>query len=343
MSEKINDVEVPSSGELLLQLAGAFQVSQALYVVVDTGVATILEQEGPKSVAVLAERTGTLPGPLGRLIRALAPAGIFTTAEERVSVTPMGALLSEKHPHSLADMVRMWMETHYLPFSELGHSVRTGEPGARKYLGTTFVDWIGQDARRTDLFRRAMSNITAGLRHGMFDGYRLPVGRTIADLGGSDGAMLAELLTRDDDPERRGILFDLPNTVLLAGPVLAAAGLTDRVSIVGGDFFEAVPSADIYVLSYILHDWNDAENRRILASIATAASAGARLLIIEGVVPAGDGPHLTKAIDLTMLGMMTGRERTEQEYRELLDSAGFTLDRVVATPCPFSIIEATLR
>jgi hypothetical protein len=335
--------KVPSPAESLLQLAGAFQVSQAIYVVVDTGVATILEQEGPTSVADLAERTGTLPGPLGRLIRTLAPAGIFTTAEERVSVTPMGALLSEKHPQSLADLVRMWMETHYLPFSELGHSVRTGEPGSHKYLGTRFFDWIGEDTRRTELFRRAMSNITSGMRHGMFEGYRLPAGRTIADIGGSDGAMLAELLTRDEDPDRRGILFDLPDTVSMAGPTLAAAGLTDRVAIVGGDFFEAVPGADIYVLSYVLHDWNDAENRRILTSIATAASAGARLLIIEGVVPAGDGPHLTKAIDLTMLGMMTGMERTEREFRELLDSAGFTLDRVVATPCPFSILEATLR
>lgn len=221
--------------------------------------------------------------------------------------------------------------------------MRAGEPGSDKYLGTRFFDWIGQDARRTELFGRAMSNITAGVRHGMFDGYRLPAGRTIADIGGSDGAMLAELLTRDGDPDRRGILFDLPNTVPMAAPILAAAGLADRVAIVGGDFFEAVPRADIYVLSYILHDWNDAENRRILASIAAAASAGARLLIIEGVVPTGDGPHLTKAVDLTMLGMMTGMERTEQEFRELLDSAGFTLDRVVSTPRPYSVVEATLR
>jgi hypothetical protein len=343
MPEK-NGVDVPSPSELmLLQLLGGFQISQALYVVADIGVATILEQEGPKTVAELAERTGTQPGPLGRLIRTLVPVGIFSTAGEQVSATPMGALLSDNHPQSLANLARMWMETHYLPFSELGHSVRTGEPGSDKYLGARFFEWIGQDTRRAELFSRAMSDLVSGVRQGLFDGYRLPAGRTIADIGGSDGAMLVELLTRDDEPDRRGILFDLPDTVRIAGPTLAAAGLTDRVEVVGGDFFEAVPGADIYVLSSVLHDWNDEENRRILASIATAATPGARLLVIEGVVPAGDEPHPTKAIDLTMLGMTTGMERTEQEFRELLDSAGFTLDRIVPTSTPHSIIEATLR
>jgi hypothetical protein len=330
-------------GDELLHLIGGFQISQALYVVVETGVGTILEQDGPQTVAELAERTGTQPGPLGRLIRTLAPVGIFSTAGEQVRITPMGALLSDKHPRSLANVTRFWMQTHYLPFSELGHSVRTGQPGSDKYLGAPFIEWIGQDARRTEVFSRAMSDFTSGPRQGMFDEYRLPAGRTIADIGGSDGAVLAELLTRDKEPDRRGVLFDLPNTVPLAGPTLATAGLTDRVEVVGGDFFEAVPTADIYVLSYILHDWDDESSRRILASLAAAASPGARLLVIEGVVPAGDGPHLTKAIDLTMLGMVPGKERTEREYRELLDSAGFTLDRVVTTSTPYCIIEATLR
>lgn len=333
----------PPPSAVMVQLLGGFQVSQAIYVVADLAVATILEQEGPKTVAELAERTGAKREPLHRLIRTLAPLGVFTTEGEYVNVTPVGATLSEKHPQSLHGMARMWMETHYLPFSELRHSVRTGQPGSDRYLGEPFFDWIANHPQREVLLSQAMADITSSLRTGMFDGYQLPAGRTVADIGGSDGSVLVELLTLDRDADRRGILFDRPTTVPAAGPTLAAAGLTDRVEVVAGDFFTEVPAADIYVLSYILHDWNDQENRRILASVAAAAAPGARLLVIEGVVPDGDEPHLTKAIDLTMLGMVTGKERTEQEYRDLLDSTGFTLDRIVPTPSPFSILEATLR
>jgi hypothetical protein len=188
-----------------------------------------------------------------------------------------------------------------------------------------------------------MAEVTSSLRTSMFDGYQLPAGRMVADIGGADGSVLVELLSRDDDPDRRGIVFDQPNITPTAEETVAAAGLAERVDVVAGDFFAAVPTADIYILGYILHDWDDESSRRILRTIATAAAPGARILIVEGVVPPGDQPHLTKAIDLTMLGMVTGKERSEREYRELLDSAGITLDRVVVTPSPFSILEATLR
>jgi hypothetical protein len=188
-----------------------------------------------------------------------------------------------------------------------------------------------------------MASITASLRAGMFDDYQLPSGHVVADLGGSDGSVLVKLLDDDTDHTRRGILFDRATTVHTARLVLAAAGLRDRVDVVGGDFFASVPRAHVYVLAYILHDWSDAECCRILASIEAAAHVGARVVIIEGVVPHGDAPHLTKTIDLTMLAMMTGKERSEEQYRDLLDVAGFDLDRVVETGGPFSILEATLR
>lgn len=125
--------------------------------------------------------------------------------------------------------------------------------------------------------------------------------------------------------------------------LLAEAGLTSRVEAVEGDFFTTVPPADIYVLSWILHDWDDDDCRRILGRIRVAADQGARLLVIEGVVPPGDEPHPTKTLDLTMLGILGGRERTEEEHRALLHDAGFTLDRVVPTPSPLAVLEATAR
>jgi hypothetical protein len=154
--------------------------------------------------------------------------------------------------------------------------------------------------------------------------------------------MLVELFTRDGDTDRRGIVFDRPALKPIAESNVAAADMADQVEFQGGDFFDAVPAAGVYILGYIFHDWDDESCRRFLASISTAAAPGARLLVIEGVVPLGDEPHLTKAIDLTMLGMLAGKERTEQEYRDLLDSAGFTLDRVVPAPSPLAILEATL-
>ncbi len=333
----------PPPSAVMMQLLGGFQVSQAIYVVAVLGVATILEQEGPQTVADLAERTGAKDEPLHRLIRTLAPLGVFTIDGEYVNVTPVGTTLSEKHPQSLHGIARMWMETHYLPFSELLHSVRTGHPGSDKYLGEPFFDWIANDPLREVLFSQAMADVTSSLRTGMFDDYQLPAGRTVADIGGSDGSVLVELLTHDGDAGRRGILFDRPTTVPAARPVLSAAGLTDRIEVRAGDFFIEVPPADIYVLSAILHDWDDNACQLLLGSIAAAGAPGARLLVIEGVVPEGDEPHLTKAIDLTMLGMLTGKERTEKEYRDLLHRAGFTLDRIVPTRSPLSVLEATLR
>jgi O-methyltransferase domain/Dimerisation domain len=336
--------EQPPPATVMMQYLSGFQISQAVYAVAKLGVATILEQEGPQPVGELAERTAARPEALSRLIRTLTPLGLFSSGSgNRVAVTPLGAVLSEKHPQSLHGLTCMWMETHYLPFSELLHSVRTGTPGAEKYLGQSFMSWMGAEPDRAVQFSRAMADVTSSLRTGMFDTYRLSAGNMIADIGGADGSVLVELLNRDDDSSRRGIVFDQPNVTPTAERTLAAAGLADRVSAVAGDFFTAVPKADIYLLGYILHDWDDESSRRILASIAQAASRGARLLIVEGIVPDGDTPHLTKSVDLTMLGMVTGKERSEQEYRDLLDTAGFTLDRVVATPSPFSILEATLR
>jgi hypothetical protein len=269
--------EGPPPAALMLQYMGGFQVSQAVYVVAKLGVATILEQEGPKPLGELAERAGAHPEALSRLIRTLAPLGLFATGPgDRVTITPLGEVLSEKHPQSVHDVACMWMETHYLPFSELLHSVATGTPGAEKYLGQPFMSWMGAHPDRAAQFSRAMAEVTSSLRTNMFDGYQLPRGHTVADIGGADGSVLVELLNRDDDPGRRGIVFDQPNVTPTAEHTLAAAGLDDRVDVIAGDFFVGVPKADIYLLGYVLHDWDDESNQRILASIAQAASPGAR-------------------------------------------------------------------
>ncbi|WP_200307563.1 methyltransferase [Streptomyces adelaidensis] len=324
----------------LTQMLAGFQISQALYVIAKLDVATRLA-DGPRDLASLASETGAHEEALGRLIRTLAPFGLFQDAGAgRVAVTPLGAFLSATHPMSLRPAALFWMETHYLPFGGLLDTVRTGMPAAETYYGKPFFDWVVEEPERVALTNSAMAGVVASVRAGMFDDYVLPGGGTVADLGGADGTVIAELLSRN--PDQAGIVFDLPEVVSAAHGVLAARGLTDRVEVLGGSFFEEVPAADVYVLAYVLHDWNDEESGRILAAIRKAARPGARLLVIEAIVPEGDEPHLAKVVDLTMLGMLSGRERTEAEYERLLGGAGFTLDRVVATPSPLSILETTL-
>jgi SAM-dependent methyltransferase len=320
-----------------------YERSQALFALVAADVPTVLDRAGELSAGELAERTDTHPDALARLIRLLVPHGVFQLNGDRVSLTGLGATLSADHPRSLRGIAIGAKNLHYLPFSELEHTLRTGQPAATKYFGMPYFDWISTDPGRAALFRDAMGTFMATLRKGMLDGYRLPPGEVVADVGGGNGHVLAGLLTAPGAEDRRGILFDLPETVGNARPALAAAGLADRIDLTGGDFFREVPAADIHLLGWVLHDWDDADARRILASIARASRPGGRLLIFESVMPDGDGPHPSKDMDLTMLAVLGGRERTEGEYRALLGSAGFQLDRIMPTPSPYVVLEATLR
>lgn len=151
--------------------------------------------------------------------------------------------------------------------------------------------------------------------------------------GGYDARMASEV-----PPSRQMTVSVVP----AASQLLADRGLADRIDVVAGNFFDAVPSADIYVMSAILHDWDDAAAARLLTNMAAAGQPGARLVTLELVVPEGDQPHVAKMVDLNMLVMGTGKERTAKEFEALFASAGFRLDRIVETPTPFCFLEATL-
>lgn len=328
--------EVPEPVQMVQMLAG-FQISQALYVVAKLGLCTALA-DGPRTVEQLAAATGAKADVLRRIIRALAPLGTFRTDGGRVEATPLGLTLAEGHPGSIRDIALFWMETHYAPFGQFLHTAMTGENAATDYYGKPFMDWTASSPATAEIQTRAMASVTRGLRAGMFEGYSLPEGHLVADIGGADGSMICQLLARE--PGRRGIVFDKPEIVPSARKVLADHGLAGRVDIQPGDFFESVPAADVYILSFVLHDWDDESCLRILRTIKNAAAPGARLVIVESVIPPGDAPHPAKLIDLTMLAMVTGRERTADEYEKLLAAAGYAMERIVPSPTPFSFIEA---
>jgi hypothetical protein len=330
----------PPPSVRMFDLLYGFEVSQALFVAVKLDLATLL-QAGPRSVEDLAAASGAQAGPLRRLLRVLASLGVFATVGPGTfALTPLGGTLASGTPGSMREVALMCMDLNYGSFGKLLDTLTTGTAGSEIYLGRQLFEWLADHPVEQGQFTGAMRNLAESLALRALSAYRLPAGDVVADIGGADGTILSFLLA--GDPARRGILFDRPQVVPAASRLLAGRGLADRVSIVAGDFFEAVPAADVYVMSKILHDWDDESCRRLLASIATAARPGARLVVLEQVVPEGDQPHMSKLLDLTMLVMTGGKERTAAEFEELFASAGFRLDQIIQTPTPLPILEATL-
>ena len=323
----------------MVQLLSGFQVSQAMYVAAKVGVADRLI-EGPRPVEGLASDLDCDPLALSRLLRTLASLGVFSEVEGGVyGLTPLGATLVTGSEGSMRDLALMWMETHYEPFAGLLDTVRSGQCAATAHYGRPFFSWLADQPEQVDRFSRAMANLTHGIKAAAIASYTFPDSATMVDVGGADGALLAKVL--ESAPNAIGIVFDLPHVVAEAAPTLKSYGLGDRITSAGGDFFEAVPAgADVYLLSMVLHDWNDQDAIRLLANIRDAAPPGAQVLAFELVMPTGDDPHLSKMIDLTMLGMLNGRERTSSEITTLFERAGLIYKGVVPTPTPISIIEA---
>lgn len=327
----------------MVELLGGFRISQALYAAAALGVADQLVV-GPAPVKALAERAGVHAPSLHRLLRTLASVGVFTEPEPGVfALTPLGQTLTSGQPGSMRDLAIMWMETHYAPFAELIHAVRTGRPAAEHLYGEPFFAWLSHHPEQASRFTGAMANLTSGgFKTAAIASLPLDGTRTIVDVGGADGTVLAAILA--GHPHMRGVLFDLPHVITSAPRTLARHGVDDRVDCVGGDFFESVPAGgDAYLVSVVLHNWPDQQAERILANIAAAGGSGARLLMIEFVVPPGDTPHLSKMSDLNMLAMLDGKERTETEWRELLTAADFTGIEIHQTGTPLSVIQATVQ
>jgi hypothetical protein len=324
----------------MLRLLGGFQISQALYVAARAKIADHL-LAGPLPLPELAAATGLRADALGRLLRTLAAEGVFTLEADggMVGLGPLGPTLATGTPDSLRNIAMTWMETHYLPFAELWRTVREGVPAAELSYGRPFFDWLGQDAERVATFTAAMTDFATAVRRDALDAVTLDGARTVVDIGGADGAVLASLARRH--PGLRGIVFDLPHVVAAAPELLKAQGVADRIEARGGDFFAAVPSGDCYLACFILHDWDDEQAGRILARIHEAATPRARLLLVETVLGEGAAPQVATLLDLTMLGMLGGRERCAADWHSLLAAGGFRLDRIRPTAGPMCVLEAT--
>jgi O-methyltransferase domain/Dimerisation domain len=326
----------------LIEMGRAHVIARTVYAAAKLGVADQLAS-GPKSAAQIAGALHVHAPSLHRLMRTLASLGILTEqTEQRFALTELGGALKTGAPGSARSSVMFaGSPAAQSGWDHILYSVETGKPGFDKAQGVAFFDYLANHPEEASLFSEMMVGIHNQEPAAVAAAYDFSVFSTIADVGGATGNMLAAVLSHHARP--RGILFDRPHVVTDAPALLDARGVSNRVTIEPGDFFKSVPiGADAYILSHIIHDWDEDRCMTILGNVRNAMTPDGRLLLVEMVLPLGDVPHPGKMLDMTMLVGMGGQERTEAEYGSLLSQAGFKLLRVVQTESAASIVEATI-
>lgn len=331
-------MSLPPTAQLGQMITGYWQ-SQAIYVAAELGVADLLG-DGPRPISELAERTQAEPEALFRLLRALASVGIFVeTSPQTFGLTPLAELLRSDAPESMRSLARMAGGEQFQAWGDLLYSVRTGRTAFEHRFGVPVFDFLAANPEQARIFDGAMVGIHGRETAAVIDAYDFSGVRLLADIGGGNGSNLVAILQAQ--PQLRGVLFDLPHVVEHARPNIERAGVSNRCEAVGGSFFEDVPpGADAYLMRHIIHDWNDEQSLTILRCIRRRITAEGRLLIIEAVIPPGNEPFQSKFLDLTMLAIPGGKERTREEYDRLLSAAGFRLSRIVPTVTEMSVIES---
>lgn len=329
----------PGPEALFQMLTGGF-VAQAISTAARIGVFEHLGGE-PRAIATLATELSCHEESLYRLLRALAGLGFVSEIRPRhFRALPFANWLRSDTSGSLRSMaILMGDDPVFRPLGLMHVGVRTGETPFQRLHAMNLFDYLSRNAEASRLFSRAVSEHSGPQHNAIVDAYDFSTLRSLVDIGGGEGQLLAQVLQRT--PGLHGVLFDQPRVVSGAEALLSEAGVRGRCEIAAGDFFRAIPSGhDGYLLTHVLHDWPEAEALAILLIVRRAMPAHGRLFIGEMLIPEGDAMHAARVMDLIMLCITGGRERTEAEYRELLDAAGFELERVTPTRSPISVLEA---
>ena len=326
--------------ERLRQLCTGSWIAQAIYAAAKLGLADLL-MEGPKPCTALAEATGTDPTALFRLLRALSSVGVFEQLpDDQFRLTPLAECLNSK-PGSQRAMAIMMGEEHYLAWGEILYSLKTGKVAFDKIFGSSVFDFLAHHADKAAIFDEAMTGVHGAEYAAMLEAYDFNSIQTLADVGGGNGTLLRTIMQRY--PHMHGILFDLEHVVERARQNPANASIIPRCRFLAGSFFDSVPSgADAILMRHIIHDWTDEQCHAILKNCRNALCPGGRVLIVESVIPPGNDPNWTKFLDLNMMIIPGGKERTKAEFTSLLHQAGFQLERIVPTRIELSIIVGRL-
>jgi hypothetical protein len=325
----------------LFRMATGYWISQAVYVAAELGIADVLKQ-GPKSCREIATATGADERSLYRLLRALCTIGLIHTAgPDQFRLAARGRPLVSGVPGSLRAMVLTLGDMHYAAWGHLLESVRTGTSAFQAAFGAPLFDYLGRDLEAGRTFNAAMTDFSALVAHAVLLAYDFSDTGSLVDVGGGCGGLLTSIMRMY--PEMQGILFDTPAVIAAAETHLEPAPGAERRALVPGNFLEAVPpGADVYLVSGVVHDWDDERAARILANCRASMARTGRVLVVECVVPEGDESSFSKLLDLNMLVMNGGRERTTSEFQQLFDAAGLRMTRVIPTVSPLSVVEGAL-
>jgi len=323
----------------MLQIISGFWISRAVYVIAKLGIPDILNS-GPKTAEELASATNTDAPSLYRVLRALASVGVVNSEDGRFALNALTETLVTDAPGSLRWFAISELgQEHYPAWGNLMHSVRTGEIAFDNRFGVDIWKYFANNPEDAAVFNDSMSGVTAVANEEILSLYDFSGFNKLVDVGGGHGGLITSVLKKN--PNLKGVLFDAPEVIEGAQTKIEAAGLADRLETASGNFFEAVPAGgDAYIMKWIIHDWDDQKSNTILRNIRNQIPANGRLILIDSVVPETNEPHFSKFIDLNMLVMTGGKERTEKEFQELLAAAGFRLLRVIPTKVPTSIVEA---
>jgi hypothetical protein len=331
--------ELPPHAQII-QMATSYWPSRLVHAAAKLGLADHLAS-GPKTADEVAPLVECHAPSLYRVMRTLTSLGVLTEdADHRFGLTPLGEALQTGAPGcARATALTLGGDWIWGGLQDFVYSVRTGRSSIEKALGESIFDWLAKHPDDASLFSETMIGVHGMEPEAIAAAYDFSQVGTLVDVGGASGNLLTTVLLRHSAP--RGILFDLPHVLRDAPALIASRGLTDRITLEPGSFFERVPDGgDAYMLSHIIHDWSEEQCLTILGNCRRAMHAGSRLLIVEMVLPEDGTPHPGKMLDMMMLAGPGGQERTPPEYAALLAKAGLELTRVVPTQSAVSVVEA---
>lgn len=328
-----------SDREAMLQMIDGFRITQAIYVAAKLGIADLLK-DGQKHCDELGAKTNIKSDSMYRLLRALSSLGIFSETDDRCfQLTSRGVYLQSHVPHSLHTMALTKGELMYPIWNNLLQSIKAGETGSEYLYGMDFYQYCQEKSGVPKLFDEWMTTETEIEKEAIVEAYDFSSIKTIVDVGGGEGRLLAAILQKN--PNLKGILLEMPHLIKAASNLLEQSGVTERCELKDTDILKSIPTrGDILIMKHIVENWQDDLATVVLQNCYQAMNEGDILLVCESVIHSGNEPSITKLRDLAGFVITSGKERTAQEYRQLLEKTGFRMDSIIPTRGNIDIIKA---
>lgn len=329
----------PPPASILMQMLFGGLTQQCICVAAKLRIADLVAQH-PQTITELAAKTSSNEDALYRVLRMLSSVGIFMQENDKFGLTPMASLLRSDVPDSIYHLALMMGEDWiWRNWGELMYSVQTGKTAHDKVHGMSTFEYFASNPKAGSVFNNAMTSLSKGVVTPIVEAYDFSRASKVADIAGGHGMLLSGVLKAY--PNLSGVLFDLPAVIQGAGSLLEKEGVSERVEVESGNFFNSVPPrADVYLLKHVIHACDDARAITLLKNIRSAIKDNSKVLIVEAIVPENNEPSLAKMMDILMMVMEGGKERTGKEYKRLLEAADLKLTRIIPTKSPFSLVEA---